>query len=286
MANWKETKAWLTHLQDKRVMIACHRGKSSCSVIENTALAFQIAAGQGADMVEMDLDRTKDGVLVGHHDRYMHRLFKLPEKRICDFFYKELMELPLYNYFSEIGPEKLNTFDEILTALKDKTILVIDRAWDYLDEVRERLIDHDMLDQAIIKFNIGNEDACQWAETHPDCVYIPMVREVSAFERVLEMKRHCPVVGIEILPQKESDEIFQPSTVEWLHEQGLRVWCNSLSYASRLVFGAGNDDLKSMYQGGDAGWGKLVKQGVDIIQTDWPFEVRQYLIKMGKTTGL
>ncbi len=282
MTNWKEARAWLFDPEDRSVKVACHRGRFSSSVLENTVLAFQIAVGQGADMVEMDLDRTKDGVLVGHHDKYMHRLFKLPENRIEDFTYAELMELPVYNYFSEIGPEKLNTFDEILTSLKDKTILVIDRAWDYLDDVHELLVKHEMLEQTIIKFNIWNENACQWAEAHPNCTYIPMVKDVATFDRVLEMKKRCPVVGIEILPKVETDQIFQRSTVDWLHEHGLKVWCNSLSYANRLIFGAGNDDLKSMYQGGAAGWGRLVALGVDIIQTDWPYEVKRYLEEIGK----
>ncbi|MCI8836431.1 MAG: hypothetical protein HFG74_00005, partial [Hungatella sp.] len=37
------------------------------------------------------------------------------------------------------------------------------------------------------------------------------------------------------------------------------------------------DDLKSLYYGGDAGWGELIKQGVTIIQTDWPYELKCYL---------
>ena len=51
----------------------------------------------------------------------------------------------------------------------------------------------------------------------------------------------------------------------------------SLSLARRLVYGAGYDDLKSLRYGGDKGWGVLIDKGVQILQTDWPYEVACYL---------
>ena len=68
MRDWKKNMEILCDPLCRQVQIACHRGKFSSSVMENTALAFQAAVGQGADMVEMDLARTKDGRIVGHHD--------------------------------------------------------------------------------------------------------------------------------------------------------------------------------------------------------------------------
>ena len=62
-----------------------------------------------------------------------------------------------------------------------------------------------------------------------------------------------------------------------LRERGIKTWCNSLSLSKNLVYGAGYDDLKSLRFGGDAGWGRLIRQGVDIIQTDWPYELWRYL---------
>ena len=63
----------------------------------------------------------------------------------------------------------------------------------------------------------------------------------------------------------------------------MKVWCNSLSLAKRLVYGAGYDDLRSLTQGGDQGWGILAAKGVDIIQTDWPYEAKQYLASIGRS---
>ncbi len=52
-------------MRDK--LIIAHRGDTS-SAIENTIEAFQGAIKKGADMIEFDVRRTKDGILVVHHD--------------------------------------------------------------------------------------------------------------------------------------------------------------------------------------------------------------------------
>ena len=280
MENWNDKKKQMFDVGDKRVMTASHRGKFSSSVMENTTLAFLLAMGEGADMVEMDLALTKDRRLVGHHDSTMKRLFHM-ESKISDFTLAELLELPLYNYVGEVCVERLETFEEILDGMKDKALLVLDKCWDYWDEVYRILRDKDMVGQAIFKFYDKDLAAYEWAEKHSDCVFVPMVKNAASLERMLKLKEKTEVPAIEILAAAESDEIYVKETLDWIHNHGMKVWCNSLSLGRRLVFGAGNDDLRSFRHGGDAGWGKLIEQGVDIIQTDWPFEVKQYLLEKG-----
>ena len=124
MEEWKKKRDSLLDPYDDQVMIASHRGKFSSSVMENTSLAFLAAVGQGADMVEMDLAMTSDGVLVGHHDDNMTRLFHDTNK-ISDYTLEELRKKPLYNYVGEICEEEIETFDQITDALKNKALLVL-----------------------------------------------------------------------------------------------------------------------------------------------------------------
>lgn len=276
MEDWRRKRDWLLDAKNHQVMIASHRGKFSSSVMENTSLAFLLAVEQGADMVEMDLERTKDGILVGHHDKNMMRLFHTSEK-ISDYTLEELRKLPLYNYVGEICEEQIETFEEILKGLKEKALLVLDKCWDDWEQVYRMLEQEGMTEQAIFKFYIENQDAYQWAKGHPDCMFVPMLKNVEDLPEIAELKKFVCVPALEILPEKETDPVFQAETFRWLEEQQIKVWCNSLSLAKRLVYGAGYDDLKSLRHGGDFGWGKLIDQGVTIIQTDWPYELKQYL---------
>lgn len=276
MKTWKETLEILWDPKNHEPLIASHRGKFSSSVMENTSLAFLTAVNQGADMVEMDLDITKDGRIVGHHDDKIKRLFH-SDTRISDWTLDELMAMPLYNYIDEICVEKFETFNEILDSLKDKTILVLDKCWHCWDEVYRLLKEKDMVEQTIFKFYLQDESAYAWAAAHPDCMFIPMSGNVDLLDHLYQLAQVTKVPALEILPEKEEDPCFQDSCFQWLADHGIKVWCNSLSLAKRLVYGAGYDDLKSLRFGGDAGWGVLVDKGVQIIQTDWPYEVRSYL---------
>lgn len=52
-------------------LVVAHRGACRHAA-ENTVLAAEIAISQGADMIELDVRRTADGVLVVHHDALLH----------------------------------------------------------------------------------------------------------------------------------------------------------------------------------------------------------------------
>ena len=64
-------------LARKRVLIAAHRGVAGGSIIENTVKGFIAAVNQGADIVEMDVVKTRDDKLVCIHDGMERRLFYL-----------------------------------------------------------------------------------------------------------------------------------------------------------------------------------------------------------------
>ncbi len=282
VSSWQETEAWLSGGIDGRVAVASHRGKFSSSVIENTALACLLALDEGADLVELDVSRTKDGVLVGHHDKTMNRLFHL-DRPLAGCTWEELRGLPLYNYVGEIGTEGLDTLPHILDSLKDRAFVALDRCWDCWEEVHALVREKGMAGQALFKFYIENETACRFAEDHPNALYVPMVKDPATLDRVEALGRTVRIPALEILPEAPDDPIFQPEIFHRLHSRNIKVWCNSLSLAKRLVYGGGYDDLAALRLGGDKSWGVLAAKGVDIIQTDWPWEAKRYLASIGRS---
>ncbi|WP_180994671.1 glycerophosphodiester phosphodiesterase family protein [Clostridium sp. chh4-2] len=282
--DWKEIRDRLCDSGDKRVMIASHRGKFSSNVMENTSLAFHLALEEGADMVEMDLAMTRDGKLAAHHDDTMERLFHV-KGTIADYSLNELKEMELYNYIGEVCEEKIESFEDILKELKGRTLLVLDKCWDCWDEVHRLLMEWDMVEQAVFKFYIEDDRALSWAYRHPECMFIPMLKDTADLERVFSLKSASQLPALEILPKKISDAVFQKETFDLLDKNHIKVWCNSLSLGKRLVYGAGHDDLKSLRYGGDAGWRHLIERGVGIIQTDWPYELKRYMERTGLGTG-
>jgi glycerophosphoryl diester phosphodiesterase len=281
MPNLEENLEYLRSPEHGRILIASHRGKFGASVMENTVLAFLTAINQGADMVEIDISRTGDGVLIGlHDDNTLTRFLHYPADTGKETF-SALSRHEVFNYYDEPGTEALETLDVILPALKGKTILVLDKCWNCPDDVYRLLDKYDMFSQTIFKFYIDDDPVYQWALSHKDVLYTPMVRPncggESFFRCLLGLKESCPVPAVEILPQDAKDALFQKSYISSLHDAQFKVWCNSLSISKNTPFGAGYDDLRSLRYGGDKGWGVLRSQGIDIIQTDWPYELKQYL---------
>lgn len=72
-------------LSEGPVLNIGHRGASG-HVPEHTIEAYDLALEQGADYIEIDLQMTKDGVLVALHDKTLNRTARAPEgvpKRYC-----------------------------------------------------------------------------------------------------------------------------------------------------------------------------------------------------------
>ncbi len=72
-----------------------HRGASAYAP-ENTLMSFYLGIMQGADGIETDIQRTKDGVLVLYHDMSLNRAFGI-EGSIADYTFDELQRLSVTN---------------------------------------------------------------------------------------------------------------------------------------------------------------------------------------------
>ena len=89
-SNLKEILKNFNKPAKENVMVVSHRGDWR-NAPENSIQAFQNCIDMGVDMVELDLKKTKDGVLVLMHDKKIDRTmngkgFPSPQKKICAFF--------------------------------------------------------------------------------------------------------------------------------------------------------------------------------------------------------
>ena len=91
-----------------------HRGASTYYP-ENTLRAFYAGLDMGADGIETDIQRTKDGVLVLFHDDSMERVTGL-KKCIADFTYEELLDIDFGVHMGEkFRGERIVRLDTFLT---------------------------------------------------------------------------------------------------------------------------------------------------------------------------
>jgi len=104
--------------------------------------------------------------------------------------------------------------------------------------------------------------------------------EDKVSERLL--KRKLNFVGLEVLFATDDKPIASPEYIEWMHRNNLIVWANAIVYNYRAVLAGGHNDDISVVGRMDEGWGWLADRGFDIIQTDWPLPMIQYLEKTNR----
>lgn len=94
-------------------LIIAHRGASAYAP-ENTMPAFELAARQGADMVELDVQRSSDGVVVVFHDDTTER-WDRRRRRMTSCTFAELQAL-------DIGGARIATLAEVCDFAREQNI--------------------------------------------------------------------------------------------------------------------------------------------------------------------
>lgn len=99
-----------------------HRGASGYAP-ENTLASFQLAADQGADGVELDVQMTKDGEIVVIHDETVDRT-TTGSGLVKDLTLKQIRTLNASSGSVDYPDEKVPTLDEVFDLLAPTTLIV------------------------------------------------------------------------------------------------------------------------------------------------------------------
>lgn len=89
-----------------------HRGASEYAP-ENTLSSFYLGLLQGANGIETDVQKTKDGTLVLFHDDTLNRVSN-KEGKLCDYTWEELKDIEIYGSCSTEFYDRVVTLREFL----------------------------------------------------------------------------------------------------------------------------------------------------------------------------
>ena len=111
--------------------LIAHRGASYLSP-EETIPSYLFACELGVDYLELDLQRTKDDVLIALHDDTLERttdILKIyPERKrmsVENFTYKELLKLDAGSWFNQSNPDRARKSFSNLRIMKLDDIITI-----------------------------------------------------------------------------------------------------------------------------------------------------------------
>lgn len=262
-------------IQEKKILIAAHRGVSGADIPCNTIPAFEIALKSGADILEMDLFKTTDGeIFIFHTGKEPTQLNKQID--LTKLSSREVRELKLVNVDFNPTMFGLNTFDEVLEQFKGRCILNLDRCFGFLEDVIKKVEAHDMKEQILLK-NAPDDDSLKVVETFaPDYMFMPIFKEIDDKSEMIE-KMNINYIGAELVFASENSPVAQDVYMEKMHRAGRILWGNALEYNHKIPLAAGHCDNLSLITDPDKGWGWLMDKGFDIIQTDWTVQCGNYV---------
>jgi glycerophosphoryl diester phosphodiesterase len=263
--------------KDKMVLVTAHRGDWRNSP-ENSVQSLQNCIDKGIDISEFDLAKTKDEKLIIMHDKKIDRSTNGKGKP-QDYTLEEIQKFQLLSGTGHPTRHVIPTFEDMLLTAKDKIIVDIDKGYEYYDKVIVALTKHKMLEQTIYNIYGLPFDSLEAKHGHiPEELTLQLIinsNNPEALKLVDTYKNHKRTI-IQITFENDISSIID--AIPNLKKR-YPVWFNSL-WPEQC--GGHDDDIAVEENKPDETWGWLVSHGANIIQSDRPIELLQYL----KTKGL
>lgn len=143
--------------EEKKVLIAVHRGVWCGNIIENTVEAYDACRVMGADLFECDLSETTDGVLYMFHDGGEWRVLG-KDQSILTMSSAEVDSLMCRNGLGEPSGRYLQRYEQLLKHYKNGELFNVDRSWPSLAKLDEIMQKYPhAISQAVIKTPVKEE---------------------------------------------------------------------------------------------------------------------------------
>ena len=253
------------------VHVVSHRGDWK-QFPENSLDAINSIIQMGGDVVEIDVQRTKDGQLILMHDERLDRTTN-GKGLIAETTFADIQKLFLKDHNGNVTQHKVPTLKEVLLMSKGRIMLNLDKADRFFEQVVALLQETGTTDIAILKGLQSIEEINNRLGVHLDSIiFMPMVRmdNDDAEQRITSFVNEMAPVVFEVGYQKSDNPL--PLKAKKLVARKSLLWYNSLKGRN------GNHDDVVSKADPDAGYGYLIdKLGARMIQTDEPARLTEYL---------
>ena len=279
----------LENPQNNGIMVVGHRGCWQLAP-ENSLLAIQRCIDNGVDIVEIDVRQTKDGKLVLLHDETLDRTTNLSGV-LADKTYSEIASGRLRmreGGISEVTTsEKIPTLKAALNLAKNQILINLDVKENIYDTVFEQLEATQTTHQVIMKKRaLRSTDGLLELPFMGITKFMPILGECDA--RAVRDNLVCTnslaeeISAFSDLKPVAYEAVFTNLSyflhgVDTVSQQNARLWVNTMGPR----YSAGLCDEEALHDP-DGNWGRLVELGADMIQTDQPERLVEYL----RTKGL
>jgi glycerophosphoryl diester phosphodiesterase len=271
---------------------ACHtpapsRGLTT-AVPENSIAALERCIALGVDVVEIDVRRTQDGALVLMHDAKVDRT-TTGKGKVSDLTLGEVQALRLKagDQATDAAPPTLCAF---LKAARGRILVNLDLKEDPLASQVARVV-HDVGADDWVLFKARADLGAAPIADQPlykNLAFMPIVGGKGAQNAgQLAAITTAQASGAQAIPAIEMDALKKDGFVavrDAAHAAHVRVWTNTLAGKGLKGLDDAAGDSHALTDPGKA-WGGLIAEGVNVVQTDYPAALLDYLNGQGLRGG-
>ncbi|XJS10746.1 glycerophosphodiester phosphodiesterase family protein [Aerococcaceae bacterium WGS1372] len=254
-----------------------HRGFWGGNVIQNTRQAALVAVKAGADIVEVDICRSSDGVYYLFHKHAVRMLLNV-DKEFEEMTSKEIDHLTLLNSNALDSGYHVEKLESFIDWLPITYILNIDRSWDYWDDPYFfRILEKSgKKKQFILKSPAKVEFLEKLNNANTGIAFMPISFDQEDFNRVEEYE-NIDLVGIDMrIDYLNNHPLLESKWLNRLLSRNMLIVANSEHLGSEFRMFDVLDDTAAIVDSETYVWDIMLKYGINVIKTDWPNFVNDY----------
>lgn len=252
---------------ENKVLVAAHRGDWR-NFPENSIPGVWSCIEGGVDIVEVDVQETRDGKFVLMHDATVNRTTN-GKGKVSSLTYDRIKKLKLKDANGDLTEYTVPGLDTILTMCKGRIIVNLDKSAGRFDKLL-RIIDSLDCGSSVILKGEGPAGFFQrlYITDSTQTCFMPLFSSNKNNVDTFAMEVRPPV--IELLLRTDTSRYVQRRCLDVFRASGTRLWFNALF----STISGGHDESKQPLES----WQWFIDHDAFIIQTDYPFHLMTYLV--------
>lgn len=266
----------LNRLADaSRPLVVSHGGVAVGTFPPNTSAAVRLALQSGADVVKIDVSSSSDNIFYAFHDGFEAEHLGV-DANIQSLPAADIAQLT-YHWKDRPGRRAhVERLTPLLAEFRGKPVMfALDRSWWRWPTLLRVLDGLQMPDQILLKVPSWETAAMNALRQHR--TPYPLLAICSTLEELNALPLHDPclnLVAVELITHDADSPWFDRSVLEGIHRRDLLVWINSETLTTGIPLFGGLDDELAVTQSPSAAWSRLLDLGVDAVQTELPWLLR------------
>ena len=263
---------FLLRKENHEVMVAAHRGDWKNNP-ENSLSAIQSCIDHFVDIVEIDVQETVDGVFILMHDNTVNRTTN-GKGKVSALSSKQIAKLKLRDKNGALTEERVPTLKEALQLSQGKIMLNLDKSSGRFEKLIPLLDSLGVRNQVILKGIHGSSFFFNYMIENPEGpLFMPILQYMPKTQvDTFLLDAHVPLA--ELILASDSTYLTDPLGMYLFRKHRTGIWYNAL-FKSISAGKSENEDALGT-------WNWFIQHEALVIQTDYPFELLQYLINSGE----